>query len=702
MDILNWVYLLKNKLVKTKVQDPKKDLVILGNNVSYVKRGDKYQSYGMTVEDFATYINESVAGNCPIQMNFKPGSIGEKVSFRKESSSDPNTHKDIIIPGLLEITRGNNGGGIYNIAVEGNYNPSNNSPENTFWNTGYVNTNDITWAPLWDVQNRTYTDWRNAVQQPSGGYIPPMYVGIPSVMKYDDGNIVKYYLIMFTEWGVGNNNEYGFAYDRYEILSDVFFEQPSANNTNTPNVIDIISDGVHLTRGYTGGGLYNTVSEPYYNYASPENTRWNSSFTDSRSGYSGFDDLSNLESRIYSSFESALDGSIGNNLPGTDLIMHDLTTDLYYKVVFDSWARGCSNAGVGGFTGTSVVNPGSGYPASTGFWINVTGGTGINGQMYLVTDGSGIPTINSISGGNDYTVGDILTINYPGVTDLMTIEVTAVCSMGGFGYTRTVIPQSCGVKFADGTIMNTAVTAGGGAVGTEMNYVQGSLEPQVESDFIQVSDTITVAPVNGLLNNFTNQVASGSWILGTYTNVPITGGSGYGATANMTIYSLGGYSFGVSNPGLNYVPGDNLSIYAGDTLVTFTVDTVTNIPAITNTVYKLGGIANFQETGTNSYSYLIGVIAGDSDLKLISDSTTISAPVNVFDNVSGKFGVNAYVRDDLGNATPLTSALIVLDNSIASPNEYFVSIVAIASPDWTGTAYIDMEFMSDQALTYYN
>ncbi len=52
MDILNWVYLLKNKLVKTTVQDPKQDLVILGNNVSYVKRGDKYQSYGMTVKDF--------------------------------------------------------------------------------------------------------------------------------------------------------------------------------------------------------------------------------------------------------------------------------------------------------------------------------------------------------------------------------------------------------------------------------------------------------------------------------------------------------------------------------------------------------------------------------------------------------------------------------------------------------------------------
>lgn len=61
MDILNWVYLLKNKLVKTTVQDPTQDLVILGGNVTYAKRGDKYQSYGMTVEDFNASLNVGVA-----------------------------------------------------------------------------------------------------------------------------------------------------------------------------------------------------------------------------------------------------------------------------------------------------------------------------------------------------------------------------------------------------------------------------------------------------------------------------------------------------------------------------------------------------------------------------------------------------------------------------------------------------------------
>lgn len=64
MDILNWIYLVKKKLVKDTVQDPK-DLMVFGNNSSYAKRGDKYQSYGMTVDDFKTYIINSLPSQSP-------------------------------------------------------------------------------------------------------------------------------------------------------------------------------------------------------------------------------------------------------------------------------------------------------------------------------------------------------------------------------------------------------------------------------------------------------------------------------------------------------------------------------------------------------------------------------------------------------------------------------------------------------------
>lgn len=703
MDILNWIYLVKNKLRKTTVQNPDKDLVILGADVGFSKRGDGYLSYGMHVTDFAKYINESAAGNCPIQMHFKPGSIGEKVSFRKESGTDANTFKDVIIPGLLEITRGFGGGGIYNIAAESNFNSS-VSPVNTYWNTQYVDAANTSWASLGNIQDRTYDNWRDAITTPSGSSAAPQYVGMPAVMKWDNGvDDPRYWLIMFTEWGVGNYDEYGFAYDRWEILPAVEFVQPSTDNTNTPQVIDILSDGVRITREYTGGALYNILNEPDSNAGvSPRNTKWNSIFTDTRANYSGYADLSNLESRVYTDFIYALDYAVGQNVLDTDLIMHDMTTDLYYKVNFDSWAQGCGGNGVPGIpTSWDIDNAGSGYPDGGYYGTTVTGGSGTNASASILVTG-GIPTTIEFNSGENYEVGDILTLNYPGVTDPTVIVVTAICSMGGFSYTRTVIPQSCGVKFADGTVMNTAVTASTGAAGTEMNYVTGLLSPEVESDFIQLSDTIVTPAKDGVIASFGGSSASGSWIIGTYNDVVLSGGSGTGATANITISGSGSYSYGPANGGQNYQSGETVTCSAGGTSFSFTIGSISSTPAISNAVYKLGGIANFQDTGNASYAYLIGVISGDSNLKLISDSTTISAPVAIYENVSGKFAVNAFVRDSVGSLTPLTFATIVLDNTIAGPEDYFVSIVATAGAPWEGTAFIDIEFMSDQTLSYYN
>lgn len=158
------------------------------------------------------------------------------------------------------------------------------------------------------------------------------------------------------------------------------------------------------------------------------------------------------------------------------------------------------------------------------------------------------------------------------------------------------------------------------APGTQMNYTQGLISPQIQSDFISLPDTITIA--SGQLHN----------------------------------------------------------------------------------TYKLGGIATFAAPGQSSYANLIGVISGDSDLRLINDATVIGADgVTTFDGVSGKFTVNALVINaSSGAAIPLTFATIVLDNTIAGPEDYFVIIVASAGAPWEGTAYIDIEFMSGQVLDYFN
>lgn len=283
-------------------------------------------------------------------LDFKPGSIGEKVSFSKSSDESPNLKRDIIIPDELEITRDNNGGGIYNIAQEEKY--SNGSPYLTYWNTQYIDATNTSWANLWDIENRSFNSWRNASETPEGRNAPAQYVGMKAVMKYDNGeDPARYWLILFTNWGVGEYGEQGaFAYDRWEIFPTVSFTKENYDDT----AVDIISDGVHIKRD-NNGPLYNVVSDPYSVVGvSPRNTKWNSIYTDSRSGYYGFDDLNNLESRVYTDFALALDYNIGNNIIGTDLIMHDLTTDLYYKVTFDFWQSG--NNG-GGFTYYRTVIP---------------------------------------------------------------------------------------------------------------------------------------------------------------------------------------------------------------------------------------------------------------------------------------------------------------------------------------------------------
>jgi len=58
MDILNWLRIKKENLIRPTLDSPK-DLIVLGADVSFQKRGDKYQSYAMPAEDFGLAIGIS-------------------------------------------------------------------------------------------------------------------------------------------------------------------------------------------------------------------------------------------------------------------------------------------------------------------------------------------------------------------------------------------------------------------------------------------------------------------------------------------------------------------------------------------------------------------------------------------------------------------------------------------------------------------
>lgn len=54
MDILNWIYLKRQQLIKRTLNNPETDLVVLGAQVPFSKRDDGYQTYAMTVDDFTS------------------------------------------------------------------------------------------------------------------------------------------------------------------------------------------------------------------------------------------------------------------------------------------------------------------------------------------------------------------------------------------------------------------------------------------------------------------------------------------------------------------------------------------------------------------------------------------------------------------------------------------------------------------------
>jgi hypothetical protein len=57
MTILNWLYLKKQQLIKTEINNANTDLILLGAQVPFTTRDDGYQDYAMTVQDFTDQLN---------------------------------------------------------------------------------------------------------------------------------------------------------------------------------------------------------------------------------------------------------------------------------------------------------------------------------------------------------------------------------------------------------------------------------------------------------------------------------------------------------------------------------------------------------------------------------------------------------------------------------------------------------------------
>ena len=238
----------------------------------------------------------------------------------------------------ISITRGDNQG-IYNPLLEPEWDSNNNdglSPLNTLWNRDG-------WSDLTNLSDRIYYSFYDTFRGNIGNQVRNTQL----VMKDVTNN--KYYKFYFSVWGNANNGA-AVTYTRQELdgttgegLGDeTTFVKNSYDDPTTVN--DPIDTDLTLARG-NQYGIYNIALEQSWNnngdgYDSPEGTEWNGE---------GWTNLRNVTERSYSTFLDVLNGAIGENIVGKELIMHDTINNKYYTFKFSAWTQ---NNNGGGFSYT--------------------------------------------------------------------------------------------------------------------------------------------------------------------------------------------------------------------------------------------------------------------------------------------------------------------------------------------------------------
>ena len=231
---------------------------------------------------------------------------------------------DSIGPGLTLVRSYHRA--LFNIEAETEYDRNNNtSPLGTEWNSEG-------WGDLTGFNTRTYTTFYEALDGAVGNNI----IGAELVM-HDTIND-QYYKFSFSNWGDNNGGSYAYTRTLIERDLNYFIKE----NYATANNVDVIEDDSTLQIGITRGnnqGIYNPFTEEEWDEdVSPQGTLWN---------IDGWDDLTDVETRTYTTFYNAYDQNIGNNILGSKAVMYVPSIDKYYAIQWLSWTQ--NNAG-GGFS----------------------------------------------------------------------------------------------------------------------------------------------------------------------------------------------------------------------------------------------------------------------------------------------------------------------------------------------------------------
>lgn len=216
-----------------------------------------------------------------------------------------------------------------------------------------------------------------------------------------------------------------------------------------------------------------------------------------------------------------------------------------------------NNGASGSIVAGAISNAGSRYIAGTYTNVPLTGGGGTGAIATITVVFGHVTSVIITNPGIGYSAGNILSAN-------------ALTLGGGAGFTWTV--SSVSVGYTSGTYTNVPLTGGTGTGGQATIVIAANIITSVVITApgigYSIGDVLSASDANlggGGGSGFTWTVLTiDSYVDGTYTNVPLTGGSGTGATANITV--LGGIVIGVEIvlSGKNYMSGDILSASNAD------------------------------------------------------------------------------------------------------------------------------------------
>jgi hypothetical protein len=108
MDILNWLYIKTQSLIKTKPNNADTDLVAVGGKVPFTTRDDGYKTYGMSVKDLS--LAGDVANTAYYTLDYSEGFVVNVttqkgvIEITNFSASVPNPAFATAVPLIIQNT----------------------------------------------------------------------------------------------------------------------------------------------------------------------------------------------------------------------------------------------------------------------------------------------------------------------------------------------------------------------------------------------------------------------------------------------------------------------------------------------------------------------------------------------------------------------------------------------------------------------